>query len=565
MNINQQIDFWAHMLDEAMQDKTFITEGKHWPEDYKKTAFTTIKSSKLGQQSWYTDDFIKQDVDTIANEFGPLAHKNSNLGFFATIIRWFVEYAEDSKRKYQEFIEIKLDSIIQDLQQILNDPKLDQAKRDSLKKISFTEFEKMQKANAENLKSADGKYSGKEKNEYDIIFIKTYEELHEKVGGDKTGYKGESEWCHTNGKSTYETWTSNKTKFFFVLAKHGWEKITPPDPKTTNAYDEYGTSLIAILVGKDGELLKATMRWNHVIEPSDTVAGTSVDRAFLTFKSLSDVVGMDVKNKVLAILKKEKVYSKYEGVVYSENGLRCEVVDGHFVWVDENDNDVKAPDKIDGNFNCLSTAINGNLYDLSINITSLKGAPQKVGGEFDCSNTKIKSLEGAPQEVSRFRCMNTRITSLEYAPQKVSGDFICSQTDITSLKYAPQEVGGNFKCSNTKIKSLEGAPREVSGDFDCFNTKIKSLKGAPQKVGGRFYCPSSRRLSSLEGAPQEVGGDFDCSTCYGLSSLEGAPQKVGGSFYCYQTNITSDQKNAYKEFLKHPTPEHIDATGHYKP
>ena len=47
MDINQQVYFWAHMLDEAFGKKV-ITEGKHWPADYAKTAFNAIKSSLLG-------------------------------------------------------------------------------------------------------------------------------------------------------------------------------------------------------------------------------------------------------------------------------------------------------------------------------------------------------------------------------------------------------------------------------------------------------------------------------------------------------------------------------------
>ena len=40
--------------------ESVISEGKHWPEDYIKTAFNTIKNSELGKQSWYTDTtFIK--------------------------------------------------------------------------------------------------------------------------------------------------------------------------------------------------------------------------------------------------------------------------------------------------------------------------------------------------------------------------------------------------------------------------------------------------------------------------------------------------------------------------
>jgi hypothetical protein len=57
----------------------------------------------------------------------------------------------------------------------------------------------------------------------------------------KTGYNGDSIWCHTNGKGTYDSdaWTNGGKNMFFVLAKKGWENIKPN--KTGNAYDEYGT------------------------------------------------------------------------------------------------------------------------------------------------------------------------------------------------------------------------------------------------------------------------------------------------------------------------------------
>ena len=105
--------------------KQLISEGKHWPEDYEKTAFNLIKQSLIGQQSWYTDDYIKQDVKTFVDEFAPLSHKSSNLGFFMAIIRWFIEYSGTSSEKYKEFIERKLDGIIAGLLKIRNDKSYD--------------------------------------------------------------------------------------------------------------------------------------------------------------------------------------------------------------------------------------------------------------------------------------------------------------------------------------------------------------------------------------------------------------------------------------------------------
>jgi hypothetical protein len=63
-----------------------------------------------------------------------------------------------------------------------------------------------------------------------LIPIYSYEKLHKKFGGKWTGYKGDSEWCHTNGKSTYASWTKDGTQMFFVLAKKDWQKVKSPKP-----------------------------------------------------------------------------------------------------------------------------------------------------------------------------------------------------------------------------------------------------------------------------------------------------------------------------------------------
>jgi hypothetical protein len=116
--------------------------------------------------------------------------------------------------------------------------------------MSFKDFEKlMSNILAKGQADSDAKLANiQQKDDYELIPIYSYDELHDKFGGDKTGYKGESEWCHTNGKHTYDSnaWTSGGKNMFFVLAKKGWENIKPN--KFDNAYDEYGTSLIAILV-----------------------------------------------------------------------------------------------------------------------------------------------------------------------------------------------------------------------------------------------------------------------------------------------------------------------------
>ena len=224
---------------------------------------------------------------------------------------------------------------------------------------------------------------------YKIIPIMSYEELHEKFGGSKTGYRGESEWCHTNGKSTYDYWTENYTKFFFVIAKNDWKDIKPHDnpQKTDNAYDEYGLSLMAILVSDKGRLLNCTLRWNHVVEPKYTKPGRGVDKAFISFAELSQVTGIDVRAevkkelvKILEYVKRipggKKIYEGPEGLCFARD---------HFYWYDKGFNPIDPPDEINGNFACYNTMI-----------TSLEGSPKIINGFFNCSDNRITSLEGGP-------------------------------------------------------------------------------------------------------------------------------------------------------------------------
>ena len=152
-------------------------------------------------------------MQTFADEFSSLSHKNSNLGFFSTIVRWFIEFSGTSKDKYQEFIERKLDSIISTLQLVLNDPSYDKVKDEMKQKWPFKKFEELQKRIEDEKEASSAKKmkSIKKTDDYDLVPINGYEELNEQFGGRWTGYKGESEWCHTNGESTYDSWTKKGT------------------------------------------------------------------------------------------------------------------------------------------------------------------------------------------------------------------------------------------------------------------------------------------------------------------------------------------------------------------
>jgi hypothetical protein len=192
---------------------------------------------------------------------------------------------------------------------------------------------------------------------------------------------------------------------------------------------------------------------------------------------------------------------------------------------------------VSGGFNCSSQ-----------NLTDFKGVRFGVVTEhFKCGNNKLTSLEGAPQKVGRnFSCSVNKLASLEGAPQEVGDYFACYDNELTSLEGAPKKVRLGFNCGNNKLTSLKDAPQEVGGYFNCSRNNLTSLKGAPKKVGEDFWCHDNE-LTSLKDAPQEVGGDFWCYHNE-LTSLEGAPQKVGGVFYCSDNPVSgSVLKSLYKK------------------
>lgn len=228
-------------------------------------------------------------------------------------------------------------------------------------------------------------------------------------------------------------------------------------------------------------------------------------------------------------------------------------VEGDFLCGGESLTDFKGVKfgTVKGNFTCH----NSKLY-------SLEGAPQQVGGDFYCHGNKLATLKHAPQQVGGdFYCFGNDLVSLEGAPNEVGGVFNCSKNKLASLNYAPNKVGVSksssrspeiytFDCSQNNLVSLEGAPNELPEGFSCSNNRLDSLEHAPYKIGGNFNC-ANNKLTSLEYAPNEVGLNFNCSN-NDIVSLEGLPKKIGRSFSGTTGNrVSSPTLNALYLNMKH--------------
>jgi len=121
-----------------------------------------------------------------------------------------------------------------------------------------------------------------------------------------------------------------------------------------------------------------------------------------------------------------------------------------------------------------------------------------VSGNFDCSNNKLTSLDGAPIEVGgHFNCSGNLLTSLEGGPQKVKREYDCSKNKLVTLKGAPIIHENEFICSDNELKNLVGAPNEIINSvsrhhidmFVCMRNQLTSLEGVPNIKNPREGFP----------------------------------------------------------------------------
>lgn len=78
---------------------------------------------------------------------------------------------------------------------------------------------------------------------------------------------------------------------------------------------------------------------------------------------------------------------------------------------------------------------------------------------------------------------------------KVYSDCTVWHSYVTTLRGAPKYVDGNFICRSTAVETLEYCPIEIGGSFEViYNKKLKNIDNLPQKVGyiTKFYSNSKR-------------------------------------------------------------------------
>ena len=177
--------------------------------------------------------------------------------------------------------------------------------------------------------------------QYTIIPINSYEEAQQY---NKYTYN-QSPWCLTHMKDMYDRYTCDGINQIYFCLKNGFESIEPI--VGANApLDEYGLSMISVIVNEYGELAFCTCRWNHLNGGSDSVMDeVGVSKVlnvnfYNTFKPNNKWTSV-VSECVERLKRGENPENIFDGTWILDNGLYCVKLmkkynylrpDGTLVW-----------------------------------------------------------------------------------------------------------------------------------------------------------------------------------------------------------------------------------------
>src|SRR5574344_484032 len=207
--------------------------------------------------------------------------------------------------------------------------------------LSFDEIEQrfapIAQQNAEQSRAEVSQMNFGSKSDYNIVKIETEEQCKK--------YGKYTSWCITHGSfSSYGL--DNFNQCYFCL-KPGFENVQKPESHSSNGepFDEYGLSMISIIVNQDGEPMYVTTRYNHDFNGEN-------NEKLRTAKQVSELLGLnfydvfkpnskwqDLINSCSERVKNgEEISNVFDNVHGFSNGFAAVYLRNKFNFIDENCN-----------------------------------------------------------------------------------------------------------------------------------------------------------------------------------------------------------------------------------
>lgn len=154
-----------------------------------------------------------------------------------------------------------------------------------------------------------------ENNRYTIVRIPDFETA--------SKFSKYTSWCITYDRGMYNSYTHGGIGIFYFCLRNDFTSVERVKGENC-PLDDYGLSMLAVSVNKDGSLNTCTCRWNHEMDGTDSIMNT---------QQISELIGKNFYNVFLPrtdeeiIENERKIYTVYESllntlpeVIYDEVG-----------------------------------------------------------------------------------------------------------------------------------------------------------------------------------------------------------------------------------------------------
>lgn len=167
-----------------------------------------------------------------------------------------------------------------------------------------------------------------------------------------------------------------------------------------------------------------------------------------------------------------------------------------------------------------------------------------VGYEHNGKSVNVESWEGDLELL-----FLDNMTSMKGLPKHVSGNFRIMGTSIQTLEYSPQFVeGGKVSYNFNRLLSVEGCLKSPNLDFS-HNKSLKTLDGLNKtNPEMRWLIASNCAIKDYKGLPSRYEFNLELSNNE-LTTVEGLPEYIGQSLMLSGNKI-ENLKDIHR-FVKH--------------
>ena len=453
---------------------------------------------------------IKSDEEAICRELAGMM-SNVKLADYKFLQGLARIYFDEMSKNPDEMVRMgnKLNNI---LKIISVEPHLSEYDR-NLNGLTFKEldnrFSKAVKKNLSDDRKKIGKGSYSRNDDYNIIRINDFKEARK--------YGNYTSWCVTqpSGGSNYNTYTRNNLGVFYFCLKKGFENV-PKQVGPNCPLDEYGLSMIAVLVGDDGSLWHCTCRWNHDNGGNDSIMDT---------KQISELLGVNFYD-TFKPRSAEELMSKYEKMRVDDDEY-CRRTGSIKIREDKSLYYVKV---VDGEIWKMQLVGEGLCYDDSRGFIRLTDGPYTIYDNAfnNCNSLQSITIPDSVTSIGKYTfyyCTSLRSITIPDSVTRIGHDAFenCTSLQSVTIPDSVTWIGDDAFRNCTSLQSItipDGVTRIGYGAFDnCSSLRSVTIPDSVTSIESEAFhsCTSLQSITIPDGVTS-IGYNAFCN-CASLQSI----------------------------------------------